>query len=79
MTHKVADDKLELVRGTYFKGLFGSRKWAEVRKWESVISHFPICTNTEKRNEKTPFSFFLFPFTQSFPHFQGAIVNIMIM
>ena len=57
-----------------------SRKWAEVRKWGSVISHFPYLFKHRKKNIwENPFFFSLFPFTQLFPHLQGAIVNFVVM
>ena len=34
-----------------------ARKWAEVRKWGSIIAHFPIYPKTRKGNKKTPFPF----------------------
>jgi len=61
-------DKYQVTPNTYFAERFVinlvARKWAEVRKWESIIAHFPIYPNTGKRkNEKTFFSFSFFPFT----------------
>ena len=38
-----------ILQASSIGGCLESRKWTEVRKWESVISHFPIYPNTEKR------------------------------
>ena len=34
-----------------------ARKWAKVRKWRSMIAHFPIYPNTGKEKWENPFSF----------------------
>ena len=44
------------------RGCLDSRKWAEVRKWECVISHFRCPSKHRKRKMKKPFFLFAFPF-----------------
>jgi len=46
------------------------------RKWEVPFSTSVVHPNTGWKN---PFPFFLFPFTQLFPHFQGATVNFVVV
>ena len=62
-----------------YGGWLVSRKWAEVRKCEVSFPTSIVHPNTRKRKWINPFSFSLFPFTQSFPHFQGATVNFIVM
>jgi len=49
------------------------------RKWEVSFPTYVVHSKTGKEKWENPFSFSLFPFTQSLPHFQGATVNFVVM
>jgi len=59
--------------------VFGCKEVGGSKEMGSIIAHFPIYPDTGKENEKIPFSFSLFPFTQLLPHFQGATVNFVVL
>ena len=68
----------ELIRFSSYRACLISRKWAEVRNGKC---HFPLPLSIQtlkKKNRKFLF-LFSFPFTQPFPHFQGATINFVVI
>jgi len=55
-----------------------SRKWAEGTEEVLLLTSLFIQTQ-KKKNKKNLYSFSLFPFTQSFSHFQGDTGNFVVI
>ena len=62
---KMLDEKQNGHNNSY-KGCLDSRKWAEVRKWGSVIFHFRCTSKHRKRKMRKPFFLFSFSFHNYF-------------
>ena len=75
--HRLYTNHINQFTSIFDKDCLDSRKWVKVRKCESVISHFSIYLNTGKEKWENLFSSSLLH--KSFPHFQGATVNFVIM